>query len=598
MAEVWVGRMRGTRGFSKVVALKLLLGELADDEEYQKMFLDEAELASRIRHANVAEILDLGEHEDVLFLVMEWVDGEPLQLLMREYRESIGIPYYLATRIGAQACAGLHLAHELKDDEGKPLGIVHRDVTPQNLLVTYDGVVKVVDFGVAKAASNLQKTSVGQTKGKAPYMSPEQARSDVVDRRTDVFALGIVLYQLTTSQHPFRGDNDLVTLRNILVDDPVVPPGDVVPGYPQALSDVIVKALQKNRDDRYATMMDMMEALELASLEFEQGREELGEFVTRLLGPRGEQRRAEINAAVAKSARKSEPELPSLTELEAAGAVPSISGVVPPAAPAPPVDAPQFGAPPSLPQPMSSPQPGGPPPPPRSGSSPQLGGRPPPPRPGSSPQLPRPASSPQLPRPASSPQMASPSFKAGQRPATTVLMQAPVTPPAAAAPVVQPAFAPPAQPQPAPAPYAPAPHAPAPHAPAPYTPPMPPAQPQPAPAPYAPAPYAPAPYAPAPYTPPAAAASQPQAATATPFTVQQQSNLQRQEQQFSVGQQFGASAASPQNPVATPMPDPSFPSAADLAPPMQKFPLSGALIIVGVALFFIALTYVLLTFML
>jgi eukaryotic-like serine/threonine-protein kinase len=297
MAQVWAARQHGSRGFSKVVAVKLLLTELIDDPHFQQMFLDEAELASRIKHPNVTQILDLGEQEGVLYQAMEYVDGEPLQAVLREQKSEHGLPLDLVVRIVSQACAGLHAAHELRDVDGRLLNLVHRDVTPHNLLVTYDGQLKILDFGVAKATSNLQQTTVGQMKGKVPYMAPEQARGEPVDRRTDIFALGVVLYQLATGRHPFRGDNDLITLRAITASTPVAPPEDMIEGFPEDLNEVIVRALSKDRNDRFATMEEMGQALDRAALRLPIGTEDLGSFMRRLLGHRGDARRAAIREA-------------------------------------------------------------------------------------------------------------------------------------------------------------------------------------------------------------------------------------------------------------------------------------------------------------
>src|SRR5690606_31945524 len=179
MAQVWAARLRGARQFQKIVAVKTLLPRLSQDEQFEQMFLDEATLASRVRHPNVAEILDLGEHSGVLYLVMEWIEGVPLNQLMKGAKAVGGVPAPVATRIAMQACAGLHAAHELTDENGTLVGLVHRDVSPQNVLVTYDGVTKVVDFGVAKAtALGGGATVAGQIKGKVGYMAPEQVRGE------------------------------------------------------------------------------------------------------------------------------------------------------------------------------------------------------------------------------------------------------------------------------------------------------------------------------------------------------------------------------------------------------------------------------------
>src|SRR5262249_52176616 len=152
MAAVWAARLKGSRGFSKTVAVKTMLPTVSDDPQFEQMFLDEAQICARIKHPNVVEILDLGEQDDVLYLVMEWVDGEPLSSVRRAAAKQGNLPRSIAVKIIADAAAGLHAAHELKDELGNPVGLVHRDISPQNILLAYDGGVKIVDFGVAKAA--------------------------------------------------------------------------------------------------------------------------------------------------------------------------------------------------------------------------------------------------------------------------------------------------------------------------------------------------------------------------------------------------------------------------------------------------------------
>ena len=299
MATVWAARQRGTRGFNKTVAIKTMLPTLTEDPQFEQMFLDEAALAAKIHHPNVAEILDLGEQDEVLYIVMEWVDGEALSVIHKATRKNQAqVPIRLAMKIMVQACAGRHPAHELRDENDVPLLLVHRDVSPQNVLVTYDGIVKLVDFGVAKAVGRAGgETSAGQLKGKVPYMSPEQARGGMVDRRTDIFAMGIVLYKLTTGLHPFMGENDLVTMRNI-ISRPLLPPRVKNPSYPQDVEQVVVKCLQKDPDKRYQTMMELGQAVERVLAGMGIADDDIGAYVRGMMGDRGAKRRAAVRDAV------------------------------------------------------------------------------------------------------------------------------------------------------------------------------------------------------------------------------------------------------------------------------------------------------------
>ncbi len=299
MATVWAARLKGSRGFQKIVAIKTILPDLIEDPRFNEMFLEEAKLASRIHHPHVVEIHDLGELDGVLYLVMEWVDGEPLSVVLKSATKTGGLPLPIAVRITSEACAGLHAAHELRDEGGDLLGLVHRDVSPQNLLITFEGVVKVVDFGVAKATGSASSTTAGQVKGKAAYMSPEQARGEVIDRRSDIFALGIALYSMSTGQHPFRGDNDAVTVQHICSRAPPDPPSRIVPGYPAALEAVVLKALAKDRHQRYATANDLLRDLDQALPEKDRvvTDEPVASFMRSLLEQRYEQRKCALKAA-------------------------------------------------------------------------------------------------------------------------------------------------------------------------------------------------------------------------------------------------------------------------------------------------------------
>ena len=262
MAAVWAARMVGSRGFQKIVAIKTMLPGLSDDAEFEAMFLDEARLASRIRHPHVAEILDLGDEDGMLYIVMEWVDGETLFVLNRSAKEKGGFPLPLLLRLLSSICAGLHAAHELRDDEGRSLGLVHRDVNPANIMISYDGIVKIVDFGVAKATARVSTTRVpGMLKGKAHYMSPEQVLGEPIDRRADIFSLGILMYVMITGRHPFKAESDKQTMENIVSAIPVAIT-DLVPSVRPDFEAIVTRALEKNPNARFADCAEMQRALD------------------------------------------------------------------------------------------------------------------------------------------------------------------------------------------------------------------------------------------------------------------------------------------------------------------------------------------------
>lgn len=304
MATVWAARFKGARGFSREVAIKAMRPSLGDDPQFAEMFHAEAKLACRVRHPNVCDVMELGEQDGTLYIVMEWVDGEPLAAIQRAAAKKGSFPLALAARIGAAAAHGLHAAHEVTDDSGRHVGLVHRDVSPANILVTYSGQVKIVDFGVAKAAANASEgpqTRVGETKGTLTFMSPEQAVGGRVDRRSDVFSLGTVLYYLLGGKHPFKADNPFQTLGLITNRAPVAPLVTLRPDCPPSLNDAIMKALEKAPDNRFATMAQMAAALERAGAEIEatEPAPDTAAFVREMVGDRGERRAASIREATA-----------------------------------------------------------------------------------------------------------------------------------------------------------------------------------------------------------------------------------------------------------------------------------------------------------
>ena len=329
MAMVWAARLKGTRGFQKIVAVKTMLPRLSEDNQFEQMFLDEASLASQIRHPHVVEILDLGDQDGVLFLVMEWIDGVPLNQIMKAAKASGGVPLPIAVRIVMQACAGLHAAHELRDGKGQLVGLVHRDVSPQNLLVTYDGVTKVVDFGVAKAtAVGGGATGAGQIKGKVGYMAPEQIEGESIDRRVDIFAMGIVLYALTTGKHPFRRESDAATMYNICSPQAALAPRKFIPDYPEGLENVLMRALAKNAAERYPTANEMLRDLDHALPANTRANtdQDVAEFIRMLVGERLEERRITLSEALVRadqSAIQRIPDIPNPSSISVAGLEPS-----------------------------------------------------------------------------------------------------------------------------------------------------------------------------------------------------------------------------------------------------------------------------------
>lgn len=275
MAEIWLARREGPAGFSKRLVIKRILPNLAQDEKFREMFLDEARVAANLEHPNIVRIYELGEVDGSYFIAMEYVDGPDLDYLIeRAAQLGVVFPSVLAARIVADALAGLDYAHTVRGEDGQPLGLVHRDISPHNVMVNRSGVVKVCDFGVAKAATSRHKTQAGAVKGKFAYMSPEQIAAKPLDGRSDLFGMGIVLYELTTNQRPFGDADELLAVTAILTQRPQ-DPRTFVDDFPPDLERIIMRALAKNRDERYANAREMQADLE----RFIQGRGEI-------LGPR------------------------------------------------------------------------------------------------------------------------------------------------------------------------------------------------------------------------------------------------------------------------------------------------------------------------
>ncbi|HEX6275460.1 MAG TPA: protein kinase [Polyangiaceae bacterium] len=296
MGQVWLGRLQGARGFHKLVAVKTLLPAADQTGRFERMLLEEARIASLIHHANVVHTLELGEDDGTLYLVMEWVDGEPLTHVLTKAKERGGLPRDIASNLIDQTLRGLHAAHELCDPSGASLGVVHRDVSPHNVLVTYTGTAKLLDFGIAKATKQKSTATVtGEVKGKFAYMAPEQVLGTTIDRRTDLFAIGIMLYTLTVGRHPFKHHNDAGVLNAITNDVPAPRPSTFVADYPPALEAVVMKALEKDIERRFATAEEMRLALELAvPAAAASGDAAVGKFIGELLGESATARREAV----------------------------------------------------------------------------------------------------------------------------------------------------------------------------------------------------------------------------------------------------------------------------------------------------------------
>lgn len=326
MGEVLLARRRGPSGFERLAAVKTIRAELRGQEHLRRMFLDEAQLLARLSHPAIAQIFDFGEDQGTLFLAMEYVAGVPLRdLIARRV-----LPAQVSARIMAEALRGLHAAHELTDLGGQPLGVVHRDVSPDNLMLTFEGQVKVLDFGIAlMRGRKAPVTELGTIKGKPPYLAPEQIKNQVIDRRTDIFAAGVVLHEMLTSERLFGGDSLLAVARAIELE-PIDPPSVRAGPLPRGLDEAVMTGLERDPARRWPTADGFARALDAAAaggetladfagrvlfLERERHREWLAEVLsavgTRLTLPRG--RPSHVMTAPAPPPAASDPEDPGMT---------------------------------------------------------------------------------------------------------------------------------------------------------------------------------------------------------------------------------------------------------------------------------------------
>ncbi len=330
MATVYAARAQGVAGFERLVAIKVLHPHLAHDDEFISMFLDEARLAARIRHPNVVPTLDISDSQgDGYFLVMEYIEGDHFGSLLREAaRSGKNLAPGVALRIVIDALEGLGAAHTLADPDGRPLGIVHRDISPHNILVGADGIARITDFGVAKAEVRLSSTRDGQFKGKLAYMAPEQASSGFADQRSDLFGMGVVLWEALVGRRLFKAENNGELLNRLLYAD-IPPPSEYVPEL-APLDAVLAKALERDAEARFQTAADFVDAIESAAVGVGgMGNQRLvGKTVKELLGTKIETESGRIRTAIDSLGRSSVSSAGAVPRPEPSGVL-QLDGVLP-----------------------------------------------------------------------------------------------------------------------------------------------------------------------------------------------------------------------------------------------------------------------------
>lgn len=286
MGELLLAHASSGRGVQKLVAIKRVRPEYASDPAFVSMFLNEARLAATLDHPNVVRTYDLVEDANGCFMVMEYLHGESLGRVQNEIAAAgLRVPLEHVVTIVLGVAAGLHCAHERRGVDGRPLDIVHRDLSPGNVFVTYEGGVKLLDFGIARSSVEVRITRPGTRKGKTRYTSPEQIQDLAIDGRSDVFSLGVILYELTTGRKPFEADNDAAAIERIL-RLPIPPPTHWLPGYPPALAAIVMRALAQDRDHRYASARALRDELERFAHDehMRVSPHAVGEFVASLFG--------------------------------------------------------------------------------------------------------------------------------------------------------------------------------------------------------------------------------------------------------------------------------------------------------------------------
>ena len=334
MAEVYLALLQGDLGFNKLVVLKQIREDMSDDVELLEMFLDEARLAARLRHPNVVETHEVAQEDGRTFMAMEYLEGQPLHRIFQRVHRNGGLPLCVHLRILADVLAGVHHAHELCDWDGTSLGVVHRDVTPQNIFVTYTGVVKVVDFGIAKVKGAQTHTRAGIVKGKIAYLAPEQARREDVDRRVDIFAAGVMLWEAVTRTRPWKGRSEQYILERLMAGEfPSALAAN--PEIPAPIVAILAKALAPEREDRYATAAQFQAAIEayLETLDERVDMRDLGKLLAEQFADDRQVIRARLDDALLADPHEGDlatGKLPRITEMSSS---PSLERTVAPGKP-------------------------------------------------------------------------------------------------------------------------------------------------------------------------------------------------------------------------------------------------------------------------
>lgn len=298
MAEIFLARQVGLEGFEKLVVLKRILPRHSEKKSFVEMFLNEARLSAQLNHPNIAQIYDLGRYADSYYIAMEYIFGRDMRrVIPKAESQGIEFPPVYAAKIASQVCEGLYHAHTRTDLQGRPLGIVHRDITPENIAVSFDGTVKLLDFGIAKAASSVEQTRAGEIKGKLSYMSPEQCLGRPLDHRSDLFSLGVVFYEWVTGFKLFSGESDVAVLKAI-TDGKIYAPSYFKPDVPEALETILMKALERDPARRYQSGWEMQYDLDrfLAGNEFSPSNLHLANFLKQVFADEMKEELARLGA--------------------------------------------------------------------------------------------------------------------------------------------------------------------------------------------------------------------------------------------------------------------------------------------------------------